>query len=209
MILTKRERTYAVIVAAGLGLFLLDRFALTPYWDADTRIAKDTAKATLQLQKQSLLFKNAPHVERGWRDMLAAGLKTNAPAAESQVLHALRDWSQSAGVELQSVKPERTAERGEFQEIRFSASGTGRTASVSRMLWSLETASFPLRLGEVRLTSRADGQDDLTFQFNVTALVYVGQVAQSNQQGQPAATTQVERPGTSASRPTTQGATQP
>lgn len=198
MVLTKRERTIAICLGAIAAIFLLDRFVLTPYWEAETRIEKETAKATQQLQKQNDLFTNGPRVDRAWRELLSDGLKTNAPAAESQVLHALRDWSQSAGVELQSVKPERTAERGEFQEIRFSAAGTGRTTSVSRMLWSLETASFPLRLGEVRLTSRTEGTDDLTFQFNVTALVYVGQVATPQQS---------QTPRTSQSQPATQSTT--
>ncbi len=177
MVLNKREQKIIIGISIAVAVFLADRFILEPYWAADAAVNKATAAAASQLEKQGRLLKNAPVVDKAWRELLQAGVKTDPAAAESQVLHALRDWSQSSGIELQSVKPDRSAEKGEFQEIRFSASGTGRTSSIARLLWNLETAGFPLRLGDMRVSSRTDGNDDLNFQCTLTTLVYVGQPA--------------------------------
>lgn len=100
------------------------------------------------------------------------GLQSNRPsgAAESQVLHALGRWAGETGLGLVSLQPERLTEETLLPEIEFRASGTGSMATVSRFLWRLETAEIPLRIKGLQLTSRKDGQDDLSLQLTFSTL---------------------------------------
>ena len=109
-------------------------------------------------------------MEQEWKEMLEAGLKRDVSEAESQVLHAVRNWSQESGLALSSVKPQRIAQEGDLQEITFQAAGTGSMRSVARFLWQLETAPLPLKVKELQLGSRKEGADDLSLQLRISAL---------------------------------------
>ena len=109
-------------------------------------------------------------MEQEWKEMLQAGLKRDVSEAESQVLHAVRNWSQESGLALASLKPERVARDGELQEIMFRVAGPGSMRSVSRFLWQLQTAALPLKVEELQLGSRKEGADDLSLQLRISAL---------------------------------------
>ena len=94
--------------------------------------------------------------------------------AESQVLHALRDWSQDSRLTLSSVKPGKVVERGELLEMSFQAAGTGSMSAVSRFLWRIETARLPIRIHQLQLGARKEGSDDLSLQLSLSSLCLPG-----------------------------------
>ncbi len=42
--------------------------------------------------------------------------------------------------------------------------------AASRLLWSLETASIPVRVTEMHITPRKEGTDDLSVQLSISTL---------------------------------------
>ena len=102
--------------------------------------------------------------------MTEKGLTETPGEAESQALHAVRDWTEQTGLSLSSVKPEYIAGRGGVRQIAFRAAGTGTMRAVARFLWEMESADLPLRIHDVQLGSRTEGRDDLSLQLSFSTL---------------------------------------
>ncbi len=172
MVITKRERLYLSIIGVLAGLFLLQYMVIGPWLSYRTQMKNDLATATVNYNDaQRLLIRRRNH-EKEWKALLASSLKPNPSEAESQVLHLVRAWVQEAGLGLDSLKSEHTAQDKDtaFQQISFYASGTGSMASVARMLWRLETAPIPLHVNSVQITPRKEATDDLTVQLSISTL---------------------------------------
>ena len=170
MALTTRERNIAMVVGAAVGLFLLDRVAITPYWNTREALAKSIDEANAKLDDARKVYKDQKALRVVWRDMNAGGLKSDVVEAESQLFHALRDWTQESGLNFSSSKPERATSEGKFTQINTHVSGTGPQAAVTKLLWRLETATIPIRVTEMNINSKKEGSDDLQVQLGVSTL---------------------------------------
>ena len=49
----------------------------------------------------------------------------------------------------------------DFQEVRYVATAEGNTASIAALMNNIERTNMPIRLDEVKLTSKKEGVDDL------------------------------------------------
>jgi len=170
MVLSKRERYVVAATIIAVSILVLDRYVVTPFLDHRAQIEAERQNLLREMESAINQFARRRRMEQEWKDMLAAGLSSDASGAESQVLHAVRNWSQESGFALSSMKPERIAQEGELQEITFQAAGTGSMRSVARFLWNLETAPLPLKVKELQLGSRKEGADDLSLQLRISAL---------------------------------------
>lgn len=177
MTISKRERMIGIALGAVLALFAIDRYALSPFLEQRDQLAMQNQTVTKKLQDAVRLLGNRKRVDKAWHELTGGGLKNSAAEAESQTLHALRDWAQAARIDLDSLKPDRVVQSGDFQQIRFEVTGNGPVAGMARMLWSIETSDLPLQLGELHLAARKEGTDDLAMQLSVTALVFAPQPA--------------------------------
>lgn len=172
MVLNRREKIIAATLGGVMLLFAADRYAITPYLDARSRVAQDTEVATNRLETAERLFSNRRRVEQAWRELQAAGIKSDAAAAENLSLHDLRDWAQNAGIQVQALKTDRDIRSGDFRQIRLQVSGTTGASGLAQLLQSIETSRYPLRINEFRVNSRKEGTDDLAFSMTVSALAY-------------------------------------
>ena len=102
--------------------------------------------------------------------MLAFGLKRPTGEAESAVFHALREWSQESRLTLSSVKPGKATTQGDLVALTFQVAGTGPMRSVAGFLWRVENARLPVRIEQLQLGSRKDGEDDLSLQLRLSAI---------------------------------------
>ncbi|HSV13035.1 MAG TPA: GspMb/PilO family protein, partial [Tepidisphaeraceae bacterium] len=105
-----------------------------------------------------------------WTEITHGGLKTDAAEADSQARHAVLEWMQSAGVNLKAVNPERTTNVNQFQVISFHVTGNAHMYSLARLLWSLETATIPVRVNDVQIKPQKEGTDDLTVDLSISTL---------------------------------------
>jgi hypothetical protein len=183
MTLTKRERIIAIATLSAACLFAFDRFALTPYMAQRQFLSDERATVTQQMDSAADLFARQRKLRPIWADMQAGGVALDTSSAESQALHALIDWAQSARVNLTAVKPERSTQQEQFQVIGFRIVATGSMQSISRLLWSIETATIPVRVTDIQITPRKEGTDDLSVQIGVSTLSRLPEGAKSAQGG--------------------------
>ncbi len=175
--LSKRERYIAIGVVAAAVLFLLNQFLLIPYTDARSIYFADREKIDTQLKDADSLMKNQKDLAPKWAQIQSNGLKTDRGQAESQAQQAVLDWAKAAGVSVESVKPERDVQQNQFQIISFHVSGNGTMLSLSKLLWSIETATIPVRLNDLQITPRKEGTDDLKMQISLSTLALMPEPA--------------------------------
>lgn len=170
MVLSKRER-YALIGALlALGALTLDRVVLGPWLTRRSARAAQTARFAADLVRARSQISHGRQSGPKWREMVAAGLKADPAEAESQVLHAIRDWAEESGLSLSLLKPDRLTEKSRLPGIAFQASGAGNMKGVTRLLWRIQTAAIPIKVTELQINARKEGADDLTFQFRLSTV---------------------------------------
>lgn len=171
MILSKRERYIGIGTGAVVALLALDRFVFTPLMERRTQLQADVTLAQIQLDRATLLFSNSRTVNKRWGEMLDAGVKTDASAAESQVLQAVHEWARESGLSISSVKRERTDRVKQFQQITLRAAASGNMSAVSRFLWRAQTARIPVRISDLLISStRKEGTDELALTLGISTI---------------------------------------
>ena len=170
MVLARRERYIAIAMLAALAVLLLDRLVITPLQNRSEAMEAERQQVLARIDSGRLLLERRKQLSADWQRLLDAGLDRLPAEAESQVLHAVRKWSQEAGFALSSLRPERVAKKGGMQEITFQASGTGSMNAVAEFLWNIEGSSLPVRVADLQLGTRKEGNDDLALQLRISAL---------------------------------------
>jgi Tfp pilus assembly protein PilO len=169
MVLSRRERVVLIAALAVLGLLAGDRFVVEPLlkW----RWAVDARRAALaqRLVRDEGVLRRRRELMPLWEAMQAS-LKPSAAAAESQIMHVVRDAADASGLELSLLKPEQLTDKGKLPRIAVQASLSGPMKSVTDFLYRLQTAPAPLRLTELQLAVPKEGVDELTVQVRLTTL---------------------------------------
>ncbi len=184
MNLSKRERYVAVVALAAIALLVADRAIVTPLLESGAALATERRQLVQELESASRLFQRRNQLARKWEELTAEGLTPSAAGAESQILHAIRNWASEAGLALSSVKPDRSDKDGRLRRISVLVSGTGTMRAAARFLWQMETTDLPLRIHELQIGSRKEGTDDLSLQVKVSTL-YLGASPAAAAQGGP------------------------
>jgi hypothetical protein len=172
--MSKREKFIAIGTAVAIGLFVLDSFIIEPYSAALADIQQKTDAAAKQFTDDTSLLARRVRLQKIWSDMLSHGFKTDESAADSQLQHAILDWSQLAGVVPQNLKSDQSRKEGSFLVIGYRVTANGSMRSISRLLWALETATIPIRVSDVRVTPEREGTDQLSVQLGVSTLCIPG-----------------------------------
>jgi hypothetical protein len=168
--LSKRERNIFIGVVAVVGIWVADQYAFTPYTERLSAIRVDDERLADELQKANKVVLQGRRDDRRWNQTIAPGLQAEATAAEGQMFHALREWSQESGFNLSSMKSERPETEKQFQKILVRVTGTGSLSQVARLLFRIQTANIPARVVDVQVTSRKEGTDDLALTLGVSTL---------------------------------------
>jgi hypothetical protein len=168
----RREKIFAIVLLGVLGLLVMDQYVLSPYMAERGLVAKALTETMAAADRAQRLLDGRVRTNREWHNALENGLKTDPALAETQALNSVRQWADESRVNIQSLKPDRVARSGDFSQIRIAATGTTTTAAFSDLLARIETAKIPMRVNELRLASRKEGVDDLTFTLNVSTIVF-------------------------------------
>jgi hypothetical protein len=176
--MSKRERMIGLVAGGVLGLLALDQILLSPLLArldaADLRVNE----AQIGLADARKLFQGDLQGRRDWNTMAGESLKLDAPAAESQLLNAVRDWAQAAGLGLTSLKPERNEKEQGYQKLTIRATATGSMRQASRFLQSVQSADIPVRVSDIQIASRKEGTDDLTLNLGLSTIYLPPEPAQ-------------------------------
>lgn len=168
--MTKRERLIAMVAGAAAGILLLDRVLISPMLDSHALLAARHEILLKEMSDARRLIGESRTARRQFRQWYTEGLAGDASATESQLLDALRNWSQESRLTLSSIRPDRAGQTHGLNEITLQATGEGSMQTVARFLHRLEAADMPVRIRELQLASRTDATDDLTMQLRVSTL---------------------------------------
>lgn len=189
MILSKRERYIGIATGAVVTLLALDWFIFTPLLERRQRVQSEIELAQLELDRATLLFRNSRAVNKRWGEMLDSGVKTDASAAESQVLQAVHDWARESGLTMSSIKRERTDRVKQFQQITLRAAANGNMSAASRFLYRVQTARVPVRITDLHISSsRKEGTDDLSLTLGISTIYLAPEPRKSETPGVQTAT---------------------
>ena len=173
MVLTKREK-YIVWITLALIVFLLaDRVLVSPWLNHRRAISEEKEFLLDELERARILEARQEQFLPAWQAVVGETMHRDRAAAESQILHAVRGWAREAGLTLASIRPERIIEHEQMEEMVFQLSGQGSMATVVEFLFQLESSTLPVRVGELQLSTRTEGRDDLVLQLKLSTLVTV------------------------------------
>lgn len=168
--LSPREKKAAVITLAALGLWAADWLLLSPYLERSGALSARADDLRLQLQSANNAFNVRRRLGRVWNESGARELPASGTQAETQSLHAVRDWAQECGLSLTAVKPERAEEAQQFGRMGYRLTAAGKTAAVAQFLLRFETTKIPVRIGDIQISARKEGEDDLVMQLGFSTL---------------------------------------
>jgi hypothetical protein len=177
MILSKRERYIVIGTVIAAAALATDRFALSPLLSARNEAEARKKSTADETRRAHETLKHAAEMKPRWQQMVHAGIINEPSEAESQVLHAIRDWAEASGVTTSLLKSDRLTEKTSLPQIAFQAAGVGSMESITRLLWRIENASIPIRITELQLSPRKEGTDDLTIQLRFTTVYETGPAA--------------------------------
>ncbi|MHB1155586.1 MAG: GspMb/PilO family protein [Phycisphaerales bacterium] len=170
MKVSQRERYVSIAAGVLVALFVLDQFALSPWFSrwshADTRIADQTD----QLTQAKQTFDGSERANRRWAEMSKGTLQADAPAAESRILNAARQWAQAAGLSLTSLKPERSEKEQGFMKITIRATAGGSLSQITRFIYEARHSPLPVRIADLQISAHKEGTDDLSMLIGLATI---------------------------------------
>jgi hypothetical protein len=169
MVLTKRERYVGIATVAVLSILVLDRFILQPAKDRIDKLDADIARAQQDHLNAQQLFNSSRRANRDWKTIAGDAMTRDTGDPESRVLNSVREWAQEEGMRLPSVIPQPAQVEKGFNKIVFRATGSGNLSQVGRFLYRVQTASMPLRITDLQITSK-DGTDELSVNFGIATI---------------------------------------
>ena len=169
MVLSAKEKKYAIVTGAVLSAALVYNYAIDPLFARYNKINDEKQTQITIADNNRKLMHLQRDLKPAWQEM-SQNLTNNDSEAMSQASRDVLRWGQSAGVYVSAIKPDRTTTENKFVVSSFHVTATGRLAAVSRFVWTLESAPVPMRVHEVQLKPRKEGTDDLEVQLSVSTL---------------------------------------
>jgi hypothetical protein len=165
MNLSTREKWIAAAAAIAVTLLLLDRWALSPLWEAYRRDIDRAAMHQQELARAQRLLRPSGALAARWRRRVDGGVGRAPSAAEAELLGAVERWANEARVTITSVRPERLDPRDGLQVIRTRVVTEGSMSGLARICWEMENAAIPLRIEGMRLSSKDSTKDAVSVQW--------------------------------------------
>jgi len=168
MAMSSRERFISFACVVCGALLAADRLAWTPYIERRAVLLEQKENKTKAVNEaQQLLNK-----EKRLRAILAKmgpSVESDASTAEVQILHHIHDWELAAGLTNASFHRVRAVEESGFTHLSFHISAGGGIASVASLIYAMESADIPLRIDELHVLPKKEGEE-LMVQINVSTL---------------------------------------
>lgn len=172
MALTRREQKILYLAVASVGFLIFNTYILNPILNKRAEAHQTRLALESEMEQSLATLERKKMVQQRWSQMQQDGLCNDVQAAEAMVYRHLRESSDRAGIELDSVQPDRLNTEGRLGEIDFVLSATGSMQAVTQFLWRLETATIPLKIKWYQLGAKNEMAQVMTLQA-VLSTVYV------------------------------------
>jgi len=176
VVLSKRERYIGLICGAVVVLLIVNQIILSPLEEKRDKLDDDIAAAMAANEAGMTAIKKSKYLAPRWADMNRSGLLRSESATNSQIYNAISSWARDAQLSPPpAMKSDRTEkEKQDFYKVTIRGTANGGIEQLSKFLWHVQTASFPVRVTDLTLTSRKGGTDDLSMTLGL-ATMYLNQ----------------------------------
>lgn len=181
MKLNPSEKRLAIIAGSVIAAVMVYLFVVSPLIDRLSVASSGIDEAQRTLDLNTLTLDNEQR-ERKIVEPLSIKLARDASAAESQLLTRVGDAVRNTGLQVQSLKPERSELEQGYMRTTVRVSAVGRLEQAGRFLHALQYVDYPVRVSDLQITARKEGNDDLLMQ------VAVSTIFDANQKSAPART---------------------
>lgn len=168
MLNKNREAILKISAGAVIGLFLLDRIVIEPFFAGWKKQGERIAEFRQKVERGQQLLNREKSLRDRWSEMQKSDLGDDSSSAESDVRKAINRWAGDSRVSFTTFTPQwRKHEEGyDTYECRTVASGD--QASLGRLLYEIETDALPARVEECELGARdAKGKElQLSLRFS-------------------------------------------
>lgn len=175
MTLNRRERLAGLLTATLVGLLFLDRFLVTPYQARRDRLLAEQQALLAEISRGRAMISQWRAVAPSWEERWSGEWADEGGAT----LNALREWAEGSRLTLTLLRPEGRTAGEQWEENVFQVVAAGSMRNVARFLWRVESADLPLKIKDLQLTARREGEDDLSLQVRVGTLAPVAGAAGS------------------------------
>jgi hypothetical protein len=107
--LSRREKQIFYLFAACLGLFVLDRIAITPLWDYWDQLNREVRRKQAEVNYDKQLLKDADRVRWEFSALGVSRRLSEAPNGENPVTGLLKEIERVArqnGLKIRNVRPQ-------------------------------------------------------------------------------------------------------
>jgi hypothetical protein len=166
VVLNKRElflAKWTSAVLAAVGLYAL----VGVYVDGAATIRKQREALQSDQNHAAEVMKHKTDLLTVWSQM---HLETREFEAQSQAMRKVERWAPDSGALVEAYKQDKLTSHEQFTEIGFQVTCKGPMRAISRLIWSVETASIPLRIRSVTLHPTPEGTDDLTAELSLSTI---------------------------------------
>ncbi len=178
MVLSVRERYVAIAAAVVVGVAALYWVVIGPLLDRRDEAQTRLSALRSRLQRAQDLEDLSKRLSPRWQDMVKTGLHSDVDAAEGQVLKTMAAWQTAERIELQQ-KPERIADsKSRLPQVSIQFTTGTKNAGIEairNLLWRVQTASIPIKVTDLSVTSAEEGSDKLRFTMHVSTIYTPGQ----------------------------------
>ncbi len=175
MVLSKREKYIGIGTVAAVAFLGINSLIIAPYYARSAELKVELNKAKETLAENQDLFRAQKKREPEWSAMLNNGLRADDSTAQGRTQTMLQTWARTAGIQLDALSSERApSQKGPFEAVNFNldfnTNGADSMRQIARFLWSVESATIPIRLNSIRIQSVKEGTDQLNVKLVVSAL---------------------------------------
>jgi hypothetical protein len=175
VVLSKRERYIGIGAIAAVVLLGISELVVGPYYDSMDALQKQETAAKKTLDANQHLFRLQKDKQTDWSAMMRNGLEADDSTARTRTQQRLQTWARDAGINLDALSSDSApSQKGSFQAINFSldfnTSGADSMRQIAKFLQSVESATIPVRLNNIRIQSTKEGTDQLNVKLVVSAL---------------------------------------
>ncbi len=164
----QRELYLKIGVAIVAGLFVLDRFILSPAIDHWKDQSESISTLRTKVQRGRQLIEREKSIRDRWNEMLRTQLPEDHSVAEGDVYKAIGRWSRESRVNFNNLVPTWASHQEGYDTFQCRVTATGDQASLGHLIHEVEIDPLPARVEECELAARdAKGQQlNLTLKFS-------------------------------------------
>jgi hypothetical protein len=172
VILNKREQLIAWVVGVVVGGAVLFMIVNSVFLSQIQSMSKEKRDQQAQYKSDSYLLDTATVTRDKWEKL---GIKTSPAEMGQQVHTTVTSFAQQTGMTISNWTANtvtRPVTKTDYEEATFKAQLKGNSAGFHRFLYALESSRTPMRVDEMAATAQPPGQDSLSVNLTLTALIY-------------------------------------